>query len=64
MDADAGVSGMEDETGGGVGMIGDAGAGGHRDVGVSGAGHDHGDSAGREQRSQFLREGERYGFFV
>lgn len=64
MDSHAGVSGVEDEAGGGVGVVGDAGAGVHGNVRVAVAGHDDGDSAGREQGAQMPGEGERDGFFV
>lgn len=46
MDTDAGGGGVEDDAGGGVSVVGDAGAGGHGDVDVTGTREDGSDSVG------------------
>ena len=55
---------MENEAGGGTGVIGDAGAGGHGRIGVAGARHDDRDGVSSEQSAQVLGEREGDGFFV
>ena len=64
MDADSGSSGVKDDAGGGVGVVGNAGAGGHGDEFVSTAGEHRGDAVSGEQGAQVQGESEGDGFFV